>query len=983
MNEGEIRQQLGFDASQALDELARLNTAFTTFGNQLTTTVNRLNYFNENAGKTVAAIKQMASQADLTLASLAKLSSAPATVTPAVGAGGLSSGAAAASQLDASLTQIVASANAAAQAITNLGQVANTQLPRASNNTRGLTISWQTMARVVMTQAIVRTLSTIRDAFAESYESALQFSKQVGEIRAIDPGRNFGAIAADIRHLSDAFNQPLSSVAEAQYQTISDQFVTAADRANILTAANQLAKVSAQELSDAAMLLTGALNAYGESSDMAGLRAAQFDKTIELGRLRMGELGTAMGRVQAIAHEVGLSMEELDASLIAITIGGVKANEAATQLRGVMTGLLKPSEGMKAAFREIGVDSGEAAIATWGFKGTLDQLQKTTNGSASAMAGLFQNVRGLAGALRLVGSGAEKYNEAIEKLGQVDQATLLKKFEEFTSTDAEKLTKELNKLKNFWTAEFGGDLLAAFAKLSGGADGLISVLRTLTGDLPGMGVAVTAFAGTLLTMGTNAKFTATNIGTLRGALTTLALMELGRVLGTQVGEAINKVIEAPQKALREATQQELDIRKQQTEAAIRESDRKNSELVKRLRQAVAEANKLYLQDADHFKAAVKVEEQVVKLSFDRIMQSRQHLTHELVSAAENAERQIADISRKSADIQTSIADREFTRWAQKVSGDLGVQFDIFRRKALELTDEATKLQGSAKDSIQEKLADQAWKRAEAFVKQSEQIASQTKDVEQLRKVQQLVDDLDEKRIIALTQQSKTQAEVAKEAEQRANQAEAHNLELEGMRKAIEEKLKATTKDAGGAIQFKGKEQFQKDVGDADKLIAAFVAKFRQYGKEDFIQDFLGDPKAFEAMKRDAERALASADIKKIEVAPDAIAGMATTLQQSLDLLKLKCPVLAKIEKVTGLEILSEGLQKVIDAYEKKLNDATARAIRQPQVMASQMAATDEYQAARNKFVGQIGGTLTPWELSKLGQDKGDRDHLSNARKCGH
>ena len=137
--------------------------------------------------------------------------------------------------------------------------------------------------------------------------------------------------------------------------------------------------------------------------------------------------------------------------------------------------------------------------------------------------------------------------------------------------------------------------------------------------------------------------------------------------------------------------------------------------------------------------------------------------------------QIADISRKSADIQTSIADREFTRWAQKVSGDLGVQFDIFRRKALELTDEATKLQGSAKDSIQEKLADQAWKRAEAFVRQSEQIASQTKDVEQLRKVQQLVDDLDEKRIIALTQQSKTQAEVAKEAERRANQAEAKRL----------------------------------------------------------------------------------------------------------------------------------------------------------------------------------------------------------------
>ena len=97
-------------------------------------------------------------------------------------------------------------------------------------------------------------------------------------------------------------------------------------------------------------------------------------------------------------------MEELQASFISLTIGGVKATEAATQLRGVMTGLLKPSEGMKGAFREIGVESGEAAIATWGFQGTLQKLISTTGGSASEIAKLFQNVRGLAGVLA-VGDG--------------------------------------------------------------------------------------------------------------------------------------------------------------------------------------------------------------------------------------------------------------------------------------------------------------------------------------------------------------------------------------------------------------------------------------------------------------------------------------------------------------------------------------------------------------------------------------------------
>ena len=49
----------------------------------------------------------------------------------------------------------------------------------------------------------------------------MAFSKQVGEIHAIDPSRNFEQIADDVRQMSDAFNQPLSEVAEAQYQTIS------------------------------------------------------------------------------------------------------------------------------------------------------------------------------------------------------------------------------------------------------------------------------------------------------------------------------------------------------------------------------------------------------------------------------------------------------------------------------------------------------------------------------------------------------------------------------------------------------------------------------------------------------------------------------------------------------------------------------------------------------------------------------------------
>jgi hypothetical protein len=456
---------------------------------------------------------------------------------------------------------------------------------------------------------------------------------------------------------------------------------------------------------------------------------------------------------------------------------------------------------------------------------------------------------------------------------------------------------------------------------------------------------------------------------MRGALSTLALLEMGRILGADIGQAIYKSIEGPQQALRQEAQQELEIRKQQTEAALRENDRRNNELLKALRQQAAEANKLYLQDADNFKEAMKVEEQVVKLSFDRIMQSRQSLTRELVAAAENAEKQIQEIARKSADLQIEVADRKFQQQLQMLfGGNVDQQFDALRRKTLTLADEAARLQGSAKDPNQEKLADTAWKRVDAFAKQAEQIANQTKDAQQLFAIQKLIDELDDKRLSALQQQSKTQAGVAKEAEQRANQAESHNLELEQLRRTIEDKLKTTLKDDSGGVQLKGKDQLKRDLTDADGLIAAFVQRLRQYGKEDFIQSFLGDAKAFQSMKQEAERTLASADVKNIQVAPEAISGLSATLQKSLDALQLKCPVLAKIEKVAGLEILTDGLQKVVDAYEKKLNEATARAIRSPQLSASLMATTDEYRSAHKTF-DQFQGSLSRFDVDHLGLEK--------------
>jgi len=951
----DIRQSLEFNATQALDELARLDKAFNSFGSQLTTITSRFDSFNKEAGSVVSALKQMAAQADATLASLNKLGSANVSGAGA-GAGVGASGAAkmskdaqeAAHIFDQTRTPLEQYTTQVARldALNQKGAIsqdthtraleqARQKLDDAGKAAQGFAISWETLTRVVVTQAIVRTISALRDGIKEAIGGFLDFSKRIGEIRALDPSRTFGAIADDVRKLSDAFNQPLSRVAEAQYQTLSDQFVTAADRANILMAANMLAKVTVQDLSASVQLLTGALNAYGESSDMAGLRAAQFNLTIDLGRLRTEELGAALSRTQGIAHELGLSMEELDASLIAITIGGVKASEAATQLRSMMAALLKPSDGMKAAFQSLRVESGQAAVQTWGFQGALQQVISTTDGAANSIAKLFPNTRALPGALRLAGSGAEKYKEAMDKLRQVDVDTLRKKVTEFTSTDAERLTAELNRISNYFKTEFGRDAVHSILGIVdalGGSGGLVPVLRIVVGQLgsvvasaAGLGLVGLAFAA----MKMQAALAGTAITGVRAGLLAIVGIPLAQSFGQLLGNWLGQRAGAAQTALREERDLDIKANQEKTAAAIREADRKNEEIVRGLRRYLADAQKIYFQDADNFKAAITIEEKVAKLALDRIMQSRQKMTSELFAASETAAKKAAEIPGEIAGIQAEIADRAFQTSIQRFN-DPEAQFRAVAARAKKLADQAASIQAGAKDADQQKMADSAWRRADGLAKQAEQLARQTEDVNLQRQALALLDEIDGRRIGSLQAQALLQQKLSQDLEARAFQAERHNAELERQREAIEATLSVVAKDAEGNLRRKTSGELEADLAKSGGLIEKFAADLKKFGKEDFAKTFMGDTRAFASMRRELERQLTGVSIQTLVAAPEAIARLNEQLQAGIKAIRLEAPVIAKIEQVTGLDLLADGLTKVVDAYEKKLAGATVRGLQQSQ-----------------------------------------------------
>lgn len=864
------------------------------------------------------------------------------------------------SSLEAGFAKLNASLNTSATGIKRFNTAstgAGRALDKTNKSTKSFVITWQTLSRVLMTQAIVRSLNAVRDALDYAYKSQMEFVKGLSEIKAIDPDRSFNEIAEDVRKLSDAFSQPIGVVAEAQYEAMSDQFTTAAERADILSAANSLAKTTEDDLVGATQLLTGALNAYGESSEMAGLRAAQFFESINLGRFRATELGAALSRIQSIGAELGVSMEELQAGLISITIGGVKAREASTQLRGIFTALLKPSEAMKKALKDIGVESGPAAIRTFGLAGALQALKDTTDGSSTAVSQLIPRVRGAAGAFRLLGKGAQAFAEAEEKLQESDKALLSGKALEAMSTDAARLTLELNKLRNFFTAELGADMVAtanSLINVFGGGKGLVGILRTITSEAPAAAAAVgglilslrligPAAAAGFAQFGMGVNLGIAQIATLRNALGLLMAWHAARIIGKQIGTMISEELSRSETIARETLTRSIEMNKARTAASIREKNRENKALMQLLRQHLLGANRLHIQNADNFKLASKIQVKAMGRAFDNILSDYKSLIQKLGSLSDSMAKKAAGSYAKISGIEDAIWLREKLFEVKKLP--LTWQVRKLSDALHSATSDATALQKVALGAEQQKAADAAWQTVDALkqalmstVQQTDSIHAQEKALKDLRRS-------DEARIGSIERQAKLQKAASVALARQHHEETKYYEAFVRQREVIAAKISKWTEDEQGALIIKHPEQARKDLGEARALIDEWVGAVQARFKGAFLKDFMGDASALTALKREAEAALGSLYFEDLQMAPESVARMWDDLRASAAKVRLEFKGVVIMEELTGMTIEQHGLDAVMRSASEISKGLTEQAKKRAQYERNATEARKEFQRA--------------------------------------
>jgi TP901 family phage tail tape measure protein len=211
-------------------------------------------------------------------------------------------------------------------------------------------------------------------------------------------------------------------------------FVTSAGLrgADAMDALNSSARASAAGLGETktvADLVTSAMNAYG--SEVLGAEQATdvLVAAVREGKAEAPQLAESLGQVLPIASELGVSFDQVGASVAAMTRTGTDASTAAIQLRQILASMLKPSKQAETAMAEMGLSAQglRKQIKEDGLVSVLQTLKDKQNEYGDdTLAKVFPNIRALSGVLDIMGGNAEENIAIFERMtdttGSLDDA---------------------------------------------------------------------------------------------------------------------------------------------------------------------------------------------------------------------------------------------------------------------------------------------------------------------------------------------------------------------------------------------------------------------------------------------------------------------------------------------------------------------------------------------------------------------------------
>jgi TP901 family phage tail tape measure protein len=258
-------------------------------------------------------------------------------------------------------------------------------------------------------------------ALREGAQAIIDYDQALKDLQAITNATDSETALMGEKIKEVARNTKFSTKEIAEGMTIIGQAgFTAKESIDAIEASSLLATGTMSKLEQTTDLLTTTIRAFGKQASDAGNIADMMSAAINYSKLDVEKLRTAFNYIGPASNDVGVSLEDVTASMMLLANAGVRASTIGTGLRQVFARLVAPTSGMASQMQKAGLSVRELNPLYTNFENVVGNLSKVlTDGSkAFQMFGL----RGASTALILASMGKEGFVAVREQLMQTGLA---------------------------------------------------------------------------------------------------------------------------------------------------------------------------------------------------------------------------------------------------------------------------------------------------------------------------------------------------------------------------------------------------------------------------------------------------------------------------------------------------------------------------------------------------------------------------------
>jgi TP901 family phage tail tape measure protein len=313
-----------------------------------------------------------------------------------------------------------ASVRALGQQFATMSAMSAQAMGQIKERATGISVALGSMVKYQIFSQMIGMISSFVAKLKEGVTAAADFSRQMGMIQTVAKGAPMGKMEQQLTDMSRTYGSTLSDNTAAYYLTLQNQVGDAAQSMQVLNEAQKIAAITGSPLSNVVDTLTVSLNGFKLKAKDAGDVSGKLFKAMEIGRFQFSDMTDTMGRVDGMASDLGVTMSQILGPIATMTRQGVRFDTAVTQMRAVISQMLKPTKELKKLYENWGVSGVEEAISKFGgFLPMLKATEDSFGGNSAAMAKAFTNLRAFTGMMGMLG---KNYEQSANDTKQIEEA---------------------------------------------------------------------------------------------------------------------------------------------------------------------------------------------------------------------------------------------------------------------------------------------------------------------------------------------------------------------------------------------------------------------------------------------------------------------------------------------------------------------------------------------------------------------------------